>query len=162
MPSNSIICPPSGDSPLSVTSNIIGILTFVYVLVVGIWYRIATIRSAAQDLKNFIDEFSSILGRHARKYDTHVRNKNLDEEISKKIKETLKLLSKTLEVLGSERDRSVKNLQAPWRQRIATLGIRDAVLFAILGLRRKDRLKDDASAVRLKLERLSGWIEDAE
>lgn len=43
-------CTPCQDSPLSITGNVIGILTFVYVLVIGLSYRWTRTFDALRDI----------------------------------------------------------------------------------------------------------------
>lgn len=54
--SNANACPPCSDSPLSVTGNVIGILTFAYVLVVGIWWRVNIVNNAQSELMDLWHE----------------------------------------------------------------------------------------------------------
>lgn len=44
------VCPPCQDSPLSITGNVVGVLTFVYVLVIGAFLRLSAIKNAAREL----------------------------------------------------------------------------------------------------------------
>lgn len=44
--------PACQDSPLSITGNIVGIITFVYVLTIGLSYRVTAIARAEADIRN--------------------------------------------------------------------------------------------------------------
>ncbi|KAI0183124.1 hypothetical protein EV127DRAFT_475396 [Xylaria flabelliformis] len=48
---DSTVCPPCGDSPLSITSNIIGILTFAFAITAALIYRFSLVRKAAAELQ---------------------------------------------------------------------------------------------------------------
>jgi hypothetical protein len=50
------VCPPCNESPLSITANIIAIITFVYVLLIGVSYRAREIAQAAGDIQNITIE----------------------------------------------------------------------------------------------------------
>lgn len=42
-------CPPCQDSPLSITANVISILTFVYILAVGFFWRLSVVKAGIKD-----------------------------------------------------------------------------------------------------------------
>ncbi|KAI0858059.1 hypothetical protein F4860DRAFT_327297 [Xylaria cubensis] len=45
------VCAPCEDSPLSITSNIIGILTFAFAIIAALIYRFSLVRRAAAELQ---------------------------------------------------------------------------------------------------------------
>jgi hypothetical protein len=49
-------CPSCDDSRLSTTANIIGIITFVYLLVIGIFYRVRAVKIAGDDVFDMYDD----------------------------------------------------------------------------------------------------------
>ncbi|KAI3324216.1 hypothetical protein HD806DRAFT_494453 [Xylariaceae sp. AK1471] len=48
---NCSVCAPCGDSPLSVTGNIVGILTFVVAIAAAAIYRVGLVRAAAEEIE---------------------------------------------------------------------------------------------------------------
>jgi len=94
-------CPPCSDSPLSITSNIIAIITFIYVLLVGLFYRGALLRGADNDIRMMVQEISI---RHVsfKHWEKQSSGQISDESlaVTLKVELELKALKKKLRELG--------------------------------------------------------------
>jgi hypothetical protein len=77
------VCPPCGDSPLSVTGNVVGILTFALAMAASIIAFTSVTRNAPKDIKESREVLNAALEHmdSIKVYETLVNNRNQDPQI---------------------------------------------------------------------------------
>ncbi|KAF2637118.1 hypothetical protein P280DRAFT_521633 [Massarina eburnea CBS 473.64] len=154
MSSPQTVCAPCQDSPLSMTGNFLGILTFFYVLIVGIWYRTSIIRQASWDLMNLDRESEYIVKRTQRLVNRGVFNQEVRQgELRDDTLVSWGALTRDLQKLEAMKNNMSTGKSKSWW---------DPMLGGIRYLRNRDLLADYVNRVNVWSGRLATLVDEAE
>lgn len=146
------VCAPCQDSALSITGNVIGIVTLVYVLAVGVFWRISVVKKALKELEIMHIDFMYV--EDAARALMERAPKGLEGESQKRVTISSGMLARQIETLQSVR----QNLIAQkWKETALLTGL----LLSVRCLMARDQMKEAVERTNVWSERLRIVIEDA-